>query len=63
MADIQPGDHIVIRGGLQNNAFVPKSVMLLSTEQWERVQQFAQGGASQSGAQHAGAPANNPPQQ
>lgn len=63
MADIQPGDHIVIRGGLQNNAFVPKSVMLLSGEQWERVQQFAQGNASQSGAQHAGAPANNPPQQ
>lgn len=63
MADIQPGDHIVVRGGLQNNAFVPKSVMLLSPEQWERVQQFAQGGVSQSGGQHAGAPAGNPPQQ
>jgi len=42
MADIQPGDHIVVRGGLQNNAFVPKAVIVLSAEQWERMQQFAQ---------------------
>jgi hypothetical protein len=63
MADIQPGDHVVVRGGLENNAFVPRSVMLLSAEQWERMQQFAQGGASQSGGQHAGAPLSNPPQQ
>ena len=59
MADIQPGDHIVIRGGLQNNSFVPKTVILLSAEQWERLQQFAQGRAGQGGS----APAGNPPQQ
>jgi len=59
MADIKPGDHIVIRGGLQNNAFVPKAVILLSAEQWERMQQFAQGGPGQSGA----TPAGNPPPQ
>lgn len=63
MADIQPGDHVVVRGGLQNNAFVPKTVILLSAEQWERIQQFAQGSASPSGRQHAGNPRSNPPQQ
>ena len=61
MADIQPGDHVVVRGGLQNNAFVPKVVILLSPEQWERMQQFAEGRAGQAG--HATAPASNPPQQ
>jgi Domain of unknown function (DUF5666) len=59
MADIQPGDHIVVRGGLQNNAFAPKAVILLSAEQWERMQQFVQGRAGQAGS----APAGNPPQQ
>ena len=63
MADIQPGDHVVIRGGLQNNAFVPKAVILLSAEQWERMQQFALGSAGQAGSAHAAAPAGNPPQQ
>jgi preprotein translocase subunit YajC len=65
MADIQPGDHVVVRGGLQNNAFVPKAVMLLSAEQWERLQQFAQGqgGPSQPGGAQANHPAGNPPQQ
>jgi preprotein translocase subunit YajC len=61
MADIQPGDHIVVPGGLQNNVFVPKAVILLSAEQWERMQQFALGSAGQAG--HAAAPAGNPPQQ
>ena len=63
MADIQPGDHVVIRGGLQNNAFVPKAVILLSSEQWERVQQFAQGRAGEAGNASAKAPAGNPPRQ
>lgn len=63
MADIQPGDHIVVRGGVQNNAFVPKAVILLSAEQWERMQQFAQGHAGPAGEAPAKAPAGNPPQQ
>jgi preprotein translocase subunit YajC len=58
MADLQPGDHVVVRGGLQNNVFVPKAVITLSAEQWERMQQFAQGLAG-----HAVAPADNPPPQ
>jgi preprotein translocase subunit YajC len=57
MADIQAGDHVVVRGGLQNNVFVPKAIILLSPEQWERMQQFAQGRAGQGG----NAPANPPP--
>jgi preprotein translocase subunit YajC len=63
MADIQPGDHIVVRGGLQNNVFVPKAVILLSAEQWERMQQFAQGRAGEAGNAPAKASAGNPPQQ
>ena len=63
MADIQPGDHIVVRGGLQNNTFVPKAVILLSAEQWERMQQFAQGRAGQAGNAPSAAPAGNPPPQ
>jgi len=61
MADIQAGDHVVARGGLQQNVFVPKSVILLSSEQWARMQQFAQAGAGSSG--HANAPVANSPQQ
>jgi len=41
MADIHPGDHVVIRGAPQNNVFVPKNVMVLSPEQWQRMQQMA----------------------
>jgi preprotein translocase subunit YajC len=63
MADIQPGDRVVIRGGLQNNVFVPKAVILLSSEQWERMQQFAQGGAGPAGNTPAKVPAGDPPQQ
>ncbi len=46
MADIQPGDHLVMRGALQNGVFVSKTVILVSPEQWERMQQFAKGGAA-----------------
>jgi len=52
MADIQPGDHVVVRGAVQNNAFVPKNVMVLSPEQWKRMQEM---GASRNG------PAGNAP--
>jgi hypothetical protein len=61
MADIQAGDHVVVRGGLQNNVFVPKTVVLFSNEQWERMQQFIQASAPPSG--RANAPAANSPQE
>ncbi len=46
MADIQPGDHIFARGGMQNGAFVPKMVNVISPEQWKRMQEmgFVPGG-------------------
>jgi hypothetical protein len=62
MADIHPGDHVVIRGTSQNNVFVPKNVMVLSPEQWERMQQMVNGRGA-SGSAPANAPANNPPKQ
>ncbi|HVH69785.1 MAG TPA: DUF5666 domain-containing protein, partial [Candidatus Dormibacteraeota bacterium] len=40
MADIQPGDHVFIRGGVQNNVFVPKMVMVIGLEQWKRMQEM-----------------------
>jgi hypothetical protein len=48
MADIQVGDHLISRGALQKDVFVPKGVMVLGPEQWKRFQEFqAQtGGAS-----------------
>lgn len=41
MADIQVGDHVMARGAMQNDVFVPKGVMVMSPEQWQRFQQFA----------------------
>jgi hypothetical protein len=40
MADIQPGDHVVVRGAVENNTFVPKNVMVLSPEQWRRMEEM-----------------------
>src|SRR3989440_10006358 len=40
MADIQPGDHVVVRGAVQNNAFVPKNVMVLFPEQWKQMEEM-----------------------
>jgi hypothetical protein len=62
MADIHPGDHVVIRGASANNVFVPKNVMVLSAEQWQRMQQMRQGGGP-AGATPPSPPLGNPPQQ
>src|ERR1700693_4662224 len=67
MADIHPGDHVMIRGASQNNAFEPKNAMVLSPEQWERMQQNRARSAPAANAPvnppPASAPASNPPQQ
>ena len=63
MADIQPGEHVVVRGALQNNVFVPKAVMVMSPEQWQRMQQYAQTAGTPAGATPAAAPSNNSPHQ
>ena len=67
MADIHPGDHVMIRGASQNNVFEPKNAMVLSPEQWERMQQNRARSAPAANAPAnpppALAPASNPPQQ
>src|SRR5260370_34436410 len=34
MADIQAGDHVMGRGEVQDNVFVPNNLMLFSHDQW-----------------------------
>jgi hypothetical protein len=48
MADIQPGDHIMVRGGMTNNVFLPKSVIVFSPEQWKRMQEMGMAGGPPS---------------
>jgi hypothetical protein len=60
MADIQPGDHVFVRGAVQNNVFVPKSVMVISPEQWKRMQDM---GMMPGGNKPAADSKPNPPQQ
>jgi hypothetical protein len=65
MADIQPGDHVVVRGAVQNNAFVPKNVMVLSPEQWKQMEEMRKmiGPAGPAPAGKPGAaPKSNAPQ-
>lgn len=40
MADIQVGDHVVARGAVQNDVFVPKGVMVMNAEQRKRMQEM-----------------------
>ena len=57
MADIQVGDHVMARGGVQSNAFVPKGVMVLSPEQWQRMQEMmSQGNTTKPAGSEAAAP-------
>jgi hypothetical protein len=69
MADLQPGDHVVIRRGVVNNAFVPKNVMVVSPEQWKQMEEMRKvagsgpGGNAPTGNNPATAPKSHPPQQ
>jgi hypothetical protein len=62
MADVQPGDHVVVRGAVQNNVFVPKNVMVVSPEQWKRIQEMAASRTAPAGSAPATTPKQNPPQ-
>jgi len=68
MADIQPGDHVVIRGAVEKNAFVPKNVMVLSQEQWKQMEEMRKmagigpDGNPPSGSKPSAAPKSNAPQ-
>jgi hypothetical protein len=57
MADIQPGDHIFARGAVANDVFVPKSVMVIPPEQWNRMQEMMNDGGEKRGATPQNAPA------
>jgi len=57
MADIQPGDHVFIRGAMVDNSFQPKSVMIISPEQWKRMQENGMTGSGSGSA-----PPPKPPQ-
>jgi len=46
MADIKVGDHVMARGAVQNDVFVPKGVMVMSPEQWKRIEDMAQPNAA-----------------
>jgi len=58
MADIQAGDHVLIRGGMVNNSFQPRNVMVMSPEQWKRMQENGMMGSGNG----ANPQATKPPQ-
>jgi Domain of unknown function (DUF5666) len=62
MADIKVGDHVMARGAVQNDVFVPKGVMVMSPEQWQRMQQMMSQSQQGTAEKPAGAeaPAQKP---
>ena len=60
MADIQVGDHVISRGEVQKDVFVPKGVMVLGPEQWKRFQEFQ--GQMSGGADKPATPSTAPPE-
>ena len=66
MADIQVGDHIIARGAMANDAFVPKSVNVIPPEMWQRLQEMNPEGGAPGATPKAGAPPpaqQKPPEQ
>jgi len=57
IADIQVGDHLMARGAPENDMFVPKDVVVVSAEQWKRMQEM---GAQFNGPKTAGSEASAP---
>jgi len=62
MAEIQAGDHVIARGGIENNTFVPKNLYVVSPEQWKRMQEMMAGGepGAPGGANAPAAPNTRP---
>jgi len=61
MADIKVGDHVMVRGGMEGNAFAPKSVIVMSPEQWQRMQEMRNNAGGTSDAATPGATPAPPP--
>jgi UDP-N-acetylglucosamine enolpyruvyl transferase len=57
MADIQVGDHLMARGAMQSDVFVPKGVMVINAEQWKRMQEM---GVQFNGPRPAGSDSTAP---
>jgi len=53
MVDIQPGDHVFVRGATASDVFVPKGLNVIPPEQWKRMQEKSEG--------HGAAPQNATP--
>ena len=66
MADMQAGDHVLARGALANDVFVPKSLSVIPPEMWKRMQEMnAEGGQRGAAPQATTPPASQqkPPEQ
>jgi len=59
MADIQVGDHLVAHGAVVKDVFVPKGVMVMNREQWQRFEEFA----AQGNTPKSAGPATTVPKQ
>jgi len=62
MADIQVGDHVVARGAMENNVFVPKNLNVVPSEMWKLLEEMMAGGGAVGGAAQS-SPAPPPSQQ
>jgi Domain of unknown function (DUF5666) len=60
MADIKVGDHVMARGAVQNEVFVPKGVMVMNPEQWQRMQEMMSQGGNPTKPTGSEAPAPKP---
>jgi Domain of unknown function (DUF5666) len=47
MAEIQVGDHVMARGAMEKDVFVPKGVMVMNAEQWKRMQEMREQNSGQ----------------
>ena len=61
MAEIHVGDHVFARGALQDNQFVPKSVVVIGPEQWKRIQDAGAAETAGSGKHNSGDTQSKPP--
>jgi len=61
MSDIQPGDHVFARGAVANDVFVPKNVMVIPPEQWNRMQEMMNDGGEKRGSAPHNPPASPTP--
>lgn len=57
VADIHVGDHVMARGAMDKDLFVPKGVMVVNPEQWKRLQEMRE---QSSGQKAAGSEATPP---